>query len=172
MGRAAYKSLQDIPTKVDLAVVTVPASSALDVIDACHEKQIRHVVMITSGFGETGDAGRDLESRLVARARKHGIIILGPNTMGMANPHIRLFCIGATVTPQAGGTAMVSQSGNMGTQLLAFAEQQGIGIRCFAGSGNEAMIAVEDYLDCFEKDELTSSVLLYVESVKNGHRFF
>jgi acyl-CoA synthetase (NDP forming) len=67
---------------------------------------------------------------------------------------------------------MVAQSGNMGIQLLAFAEQQGIGIRAFCGSGNEAMMTIEDYLDGFEVDSLTRTVILYVESVKNGRRFF
>jgi acyl-CoA synthetase (NDP forming) len=67
---------------------------------------------------------------------------------------------------------MVAQSGNMGIQLLAFAEQQGIGIRAFCGSGNEAMMTIEDYLDGFEVDTLTRTVILYVESVKNGRRFF
>jgi acyl-CoA synthetase (NDP forming) len=67
---------------------------------------------------------------------------------------------------------MVSQSGNMGVQLLAFAQQQGIGIRGFCGSGNEAMMCIEDYLDGLEVDTLTRTVMLYVESVKNGRRFF
>ena len=74
--------------------------------------------------------------------------------------------------PIAGDTAVVAQSGNMGTQLLAFAEQQGIGIRGFAGSGNEAMLTIEDFLEGFERDELTRTVMLYVESVKQGRRFF
>jgi acyl-CoA synthetase (NDP forming) len=67
---------------------------------------------------------------------------------------------------------MVSQSGNMGVQLLAFAEKQGIGIRGFCGSGNEAMMCIEDYLDGLEVDTLTRTAVLYVESVKNGRRFF
>jgi len=72
----------------------------------------------------------------------------------------------------AGATAVVAQSGNMGTQLLAFAAAQGIGIRAFSGSGNEAMITIEDYLDGFEVDPLTRTVMLYIESVKQGRRFF
>ena len=67
---------------------------------------------------------------------------------------------------------VVAQSGNMGTQLLAFAEEQGIGIRAFSGSGNEAMITIEDYMEGFEVDELTRTVMLYIESVKQGRRFF
>jgi acyl-CoA synthetase (NDP forming) len=98
-------------------------------------------------------------------------MILGPNTMGICNPHIHFFCTGASVRPLAGSTAVVAQSGNMGTQLLAFAEEQGIGIRAFSGSGNEAMITIEDYMEGFEVDELTRTVMLYIESVKQGRRF-
>jgi acyl-CoA synthetase (NDP forming) len=171
LGRPVYPTLGQIPGPVDLAVVTVPAAKVLDLLPQCHNKGIQYMVLITSGFGETGPAGRQLEQELKAAARSVGVLILGPNTMGIANPHIRLYCTGSTVTPLPGGTAMVSQSGNMGAQLLAFAEQQGIGIRGFCGSGNEAMITMEDYLEAFEVDELTQTVILYVESLKNSRRF-
>ena len=92
--------------------------------------------------------------------------------MGICNPHIDFFCTGAPVASHGGPTAVVAQSGNMGVQLLAFAEQQGIGIRAFSGSGNEAMITIEDYLEGFAVDALTQTVMLYVESVKQGRRFF
>jgi len=130
------------------------------------------MLLITSGFGETGERGKHLEEELVKAARQAGVLVLGPNTMGICNPHNNLYCTGSPVMPRPGSTAMVAQSGNMGIQLLAFAEQQGIGIRAFCGSGNEAMMTIEDYLDGFEVDTLTRTVILYVESVKNGRRFF
>ncbi len=171
-GRKVYRSISEIPGKVDLAVVTIPASKVLDLIPQFEEKRIRNMLLITSGFGETGVAGKELERDLVKKARKAGILVLGPNTMGICNPHIHLYCTGINVRPRPGSTAVVAQSGNMGAQLLAFAEQQGIGIRGFCGSGNEAMIAIEDYLDAFETDDLTRIVMLYIESVKNGRRFY
>jgi acyl-CoA synthetase (NDP forming) len=152
-------------------VVTIPAEKVIVLLPQFRDKGIRHMVLISSGFGETGTDGRKHERELIAAARRAGVLILGPNTMGIANPHIRLYCTGSTVTPSPGATAMVSQSGNMGTQLLAFAEQQGIGIRGFCGSGNEAMITIEDYLEGFENDDLTQTVILYVESLKNSRRF-
>jgi acyl-CoA synthetase (NDP forming) len=130
------------------------------------------MLLITSGFGETGTTGKKLEERLVKHARQAGILVLGPNTMGICNPHINLFCTGSNVRPRPGSTAIVAQSGNMGVQLLAFAEKQGIGIRGFCGSGNESMITIEDYMDAFEADSSTRTVILYLESVKNGRRFF
>ncbi len=171
-GRPVYPSLADIPGDVDLAVVTVPAAKVLDLIPQCKQKGISNMLLITSGFGETGSEGKALETRLTAAAADAGVLILGPNTMGICNPHIRLYCTGSPVKPIAGGTAMVAQSGNMGTQLLAFAENQGIGIRAFSGSGNEAMITIEDYMDGFEVDDVTRIVMLYIESVKNGRRFY
>ena len=116
------------------------------------------MLLITSGFGETGEEGKKLEAELVEKARKAGILILGPNTMGIRNPHINFYCTGFPAKPRAGSTTMVSQSGNMGVQLLAFAEQQGIGIRGFCGSGNEAMMCIEDYLDGLEAQLGTSDI--------------
>ncbi|MFH1980315.1 MAG: acetate--CoA ligase family protein [Pseudomonadota bacterium] len=170
--RPVYKTLADVPGPVDLAVVTLPAANVIDLVPQCRDKGISNILLITSGFGETGPEGKALETRLVAAAADAGILILGPNTMGICNPHINLYCTGSPVKPIAGATAMVAQSGNMGTQLLAFAEGQGIGIRAFSGSGNEAMITIEDYLDGFEVDDVTRIVMLYIESVKNGRRFF
>ncbi len=171
-GRPAYRSVGEIPGAVDLAVVTVPAPAVPGLIGEFAAKGIRNMLLVSSGFGETGQEGRRLESRLVASARKAGIVMIGPNTMGICNPHIQLYCTGSHVRPQPGATAVVAQSGNMGTQLLAFAEQQGIGIRGFCGSGNEAMVTVEDFLEGFEQDSVTETVMLYVESVKDGRRFF
>ncbi|NJL60014.1 MAG: hypothetical protein HC887_10630 [Desulfobacteraceae bacterium] len=105
------------------------------------------------------------------KARELDILILGPNTMGIINPHIKFYCTGSHVWPRAGETSVVAQSGNMGTQLIAFAEQQGIGIRGFSGSGNEAMITIEDYLEAFEDDQRTKIIMLYIESVKTAEDF-
>lgn len=171
-GRGVYTSIADVPGKVDLAVVTIPAAQVLDLLPQLKRKGIHNVLLITSGFGETGAEGKKLQQTLVERARQEGLLILGPNTMGISNPHINLYCTGSSVRPNAGGAAIVAQSGNMGVQLLGFAQEQGIGVRGFCGSGNEAMITVEDFLDGFEVDELTKIVLLYVEGVHDGRRFF
>jgi acyl-CoA synthetase (NDP forming) len=171
-GRKVYKSVTEIPGPIDLAVVTVPASRVIPLIDELKQKAIKNVLLISSGFGETGAEGKALEMELVRKAREAGILILGPNTMGICNPHISLYCTGTHVRPKAGDTVLVAQSGNLGTQLLAFADKEGIGIRAFSGSGNEAMITIEDYMECFEVDDLTKTVVMYIESIKNGRRFF
>lgn len=171
-GRKVYRRITEIDEPVDLAVITIPAERVIPLIDELSQKRVKNVLLISSGFSETGPEGKKLENDLVDKAREAGILILGPNTMGICNPYASLYCTGTHVRPKPGGTSLVAQSGNLGTQLLAFAEQEGIGIRAFAGSGNEAMITIEDCLEGFEVDELTKTVVLYLESVKNGRRFY
>jgi acyl-CoA synthetase (NDP forming) len=170
-GRPVFKNVRDIPGPVDLAVVTIPAAGVCNLIPELHAKGVKNMLLISSGFSETGEQGRQLEEDLVREARAAGILILGPNTMGICNPHLSFYCTGTHTWPKPGSISLVAQSGNLGTQLLVFAESEGIGIRAFSGSGNEAMITIEDYLDGFEIDDLTRTVVLYIESVKNGRRF-
>jgi len=171
MGRRVYASLCEIKETIDLAVVTVPAARVMDLIPEMQARGVKGMLLITSGFREVGDQGAALEAALVEKARQAGILILGPNTMGICNPHAKFFCTAANAFPLPGSTALVCQSGNLGTQLLGFAQQQGIGIRAFSGSGNEAMVTIEDYMEAFEQDDLTRAVVLYIESIKNGRRF-
>jgi acyl-CoA synthetase (NDP forming) len=171
-GRPVSKSISDVPGPVDLAVVTVPAALVRGLIKDLQQKGVKSVLLISSGFSETGEDGRVLENQLVLDAREAGIVFLGPNTMGIQNPHAGIILTGVHVAPKPGSTALISQSGNMGVQLLSFADSQGLGIRAFGGSGNEAMVAIEDFMETFEVDELTRTVLLYIESVKDWKRFF
>ncbi len=172
-GRTAFKSVAEIPGFVDLAVVTIPEDRVIELIPQLQAKGIKSMLLITSGFAETGAEGRRLQEELVQAARAADILIMGPNTMGLCNPHNNLLCCGgANVHPKPGATTLISQSGNLGVQLLEFAEREGVGIRAFGGSGNEAMITIEDYMEAFEVDELTQTVVIYLESIKNGRRFF
>jgi acyl-CoA synthetase (NDP forming) len=170
-GRKAYRTIQEIPGGVDLGIVTIPAKHVLELVPQFQKKGIRNMLVISSGFGETGQQGQTLEAGLIEAATDADILILGPNTMGICNPHVSFFAMGSPSNPRPGGAAVVAQSGNMGAQLLAFAEQENIGIRLFAGSGNEAMITIEDYLNAFADDNLTRTVILYIEGFRDGRRF-
>ena len=171
-GRPVYKSISNVPGTIDLAVITIPAALVRNLIKDLKQKGVKSVLLISSGFSETGEDGKILENQLLQDAREAGIVFLGPNTMGIQNPHANIILTGVHVRPRPGCTALISQSGNMGVQLLSFAVSQGLGIRAFGGSGNEAMVAIEDFMEAFEVDELTHTVLLYLESVKDGKRFF
>lgn len=171
-GMPVYPDLESIPGKVDLGVFAVPAAAVEPALPALAAKGSAGAVVVSSGYAELGEEGARLERSLVTTARNLGLVLIGPNTMGITNPHARLYCTGSHVRPHAGSTALVAQSGNLGTQLLAFAEQQGLGIRAFCGSGNEAMVTIEDYMQAFEVDEVTRAVVLYLEGLKEPRRFF
>ena len=95
---------------VDLAVVTIPAAGVISLIPELQAKGITSVLLITSGFGETDQEGKDLEKKLVQTARQAGIQILGPNTMGICNPHAQLNCTSLPVKPRPGSTTPGSTS--------------------------------------------------------------
>ena len=167
-GLPVYKRIQDLPEKVDLAFVCTPANTVPSVLEACAEKGIRGIVAITSGFRETDEVGKQLEDRIVSICRKEGLILIGPNTMGIICPYADLFGMGAPGRPIRGRVAFISQSGNLGNQMIQWAERQGVGISLFVGSGNEAVINIVDFLEYLETDPHTSIVLYYLENITDG----
>ena len=172
LGRKIYTSVTEIPGEVDLAVVVVPAAHVRALLPGFKAKGITRMLLITSGFGELGPEGKALEDELVKEARQAGVMILGPNTMGICTPSEKFHCTGTVCAPEPGSVGLISQSGNLGIQLMSFAEMEGLGIRAFCGSGNEAMVTIEDYLHSMANDTLAKTVVLKIESIKDGPRFF
>jgi acyl-CoA synthetase (NDP forming) len=170
-GLPAYGRIQDIPGAVDLAFIMTPAKTVPGILEACGEKGVKGVVLISSGFSETDEAGKILERDIARICRERGLTLVGPNTMGIICPYAGLFATASHTMPRKGSVAVVAQSGNLGVQLINWAEQQGIGISIFVGSGNEALISCSDYLEYLEHDPHTRSIILYVESVGEGRRF-
>ena len=167
-GLPVYRRVQDIPEKVDLAFVCTPANTVPAVLEACAEKGIKGIVAITSGFRETDATGKQLEDRIASICRKEGLTLIGPNTMGIICPYADLFGMGAPGRPRRGRVAFVSQSGNLGNQMIQWAEKQGVGISLFVGSGNEAVTNIVDFLEYLETDPHTSIVLYYLENINDG----
>ena len=170
-GIPAYPRVQDIPEPADLAIITTPADTVVSVLEDCGRRGIGTAVVVTSGFSETGEEGRTLENKLVSLCRDKGIVLVGPNTMGILCPRSRLFATGAHTRPRPGSVAFVSQSGNLGIQLIHWAEQQGVGISLFVGSGNEAVVTCSDYLEYLAEHSSSRTIMLYLESMREGRRF-
>ena len=170
-GLKVYKRMEDVPEPVDLAFIATPSNIALSVLDDCGRHGVKGAVIVTSGFSEQDDSGKKLEGEIVELCEKKKMVIIGPNTMGITCPYSHLFATGTHTRPRKGSVAFISQSGNLGNQLIHWAEQQGIGISLFVGSGNEAMVSCTDYLRYLEKDPHTEIIVLYLESVDNGPEF-
>jgi acyl-CoA synthetase (NDP forming) len=170
-GIKAYKSLSEIAGPIDLVFIVTPAATTMPLLRQCVEKNVHNVVIISSGFSEAGAENAQIETQMAEFARLHAINIVGPNTMGMANVGVNLFATGGHPRPRRGGISIIAQSGNVGNQIMLWAELEGFGIAKFVGSGNEAVLKVEDYLEYFQADDDTSVILIYLEGVDDGREF-
>ena len=172
LGIASVASPLDLPVAPDLAIVAVPAANVLDVVEACGARGARGVLLLTAGFGETGDAGRILQHQVLAAARLHGMRLIGPNCLGLVNtdPAVRLNATFAPLTIQPGNLGLVSQSGALGIAVLTAAQRCGLGVSQFVSVGNKADVSSNDLLLAWEADERTSVIGLYIESFGNPRK--
>jgi acyl-CoA synthetase (NDP forming)/ribosomal protein S18 acetylase RimI-like enzyme len=172
-GVRAYPSVVDIPDRVDLAVVAVPADVVESVLDGALAKGVKTLLILSGGFGEAGPRGLHAELRLVGEARAHGMRVVGPNALGVLNtdPAIRLNATLAPRLPARGRAGFFCQSGALGTAILADAEARGLGLSTFVSAGNRADVSGNDLLQYWETDPNTDLVLLYLESFGNPRKF-
>lgn len=170
-GLRCYRTVLEVPGEIDLVFITVPADKVMEVLKDCAKKAVRSIVMITSGFGETGEEGKRLQAEVVKFLEDNKIVLVGPNTMGLISTYAGLYATGPHTRPKKGSVAFVSQSGNLGNQLVFWATQQGIGISMFVGSGNEAMANYRHFLEYLEEDPRTKIIVLYLEEIGDGRKF-
>jgi len=172
-GVTAYPSIGDVPGEVEVAFVVVPAAGVLDVARACAEKGVRGLVVISAGFGETGEDGEQLQRELLDVCRAGGMRMIGPNCMGIINtdPDIDLSGTFAQAHPPAGRVAFMSQSGALGIAVINMATALGLGLSSFVSIGNKADVSGNDLLCFWHGDARTDVVLLYLESFGNPRRF-
>jgi acetate---CoA ligase (ADP-forming) len=169
----AYPRVTDVSDPIDLAVIAVPAACVDAVVDDCLAKQIPALVVVTAGFGETGDEGRAREAVLRDRVRQGGSRMVGPNCLGVltTNPDVRLNATFSPVVPPCGPIAFSSQSGALGLAVLERAGQLNLGISDFVSVGNKADVSTNDLIAYWGEDPRTTVILLYVESFGNPKRF-
>ncbi|MCI4011295.1 bifunctional GNAT family N-acetyltransferase/acetate--CoA ligase family protein [Brevibacterium sp. ZH18] len=172
-GVQAYPSLGDLPGTADLAVIAVPAESATEVVQECAAHGVKAVLVISSGFAETGAEGAELQRQMVSTARAYGMRVVGPNSFGLVNEaqDISLNASLAPFLPASGTLGLFSQSGALGTALLAAAKKRGLGISTFVSAGNRADLSGNDLLQYWEEDPATKTVGLYLESIGNPRKF-
>jgi len=171
LGLRCYPDVDSIPDSVDIALVTTPAATVPDILEACGRKGIAGIVAIAGGFGETGAKGVELETRLVETARNNNVRVIGPNTSGMMNLKTNLNLVGLKDAPR-GNIALISQSGNMALSLITEAKiKSQRGFSYYVGVGNEADIKFHEYLEFFKNDPETAAILMYVEGMRQGREF-
>jgi acetyltransferase len=173
MSVKAYRSVLSVPGDVDLAIVAVPSTQVLNVVDECGQKKVKGIIVISDGFREKNEEGAALEREMVDMAFGYGMRIVGPNCMGLINtdPHVKLNATFALTNPAHGNISFISQSGALGLGILEYAKSMNIGFSSFVSVGNRSDIASTDLLQYWEQDPATRVILLYLESFDNTEIF-
>ncbi|MBP2144952.1 acetyl coenzyme A synthetase (ADP forming)-like protein [Methanofollis sp. W23] len=171
LGLQAYPTVRAIRGEVDLAVVAVRAPLVPGVIEACGEKGVPLAVVISAGFGETGEAGQRLEDETRAMARKYGMRLLGPNCLGLMLPHLGINATFDPIAPKKGHLGFLSQSGAVITTIVDWSVMTETGFSAVVSVGNQADLGFADLLPAVAAAPETRAAILYVEEVKDGRRF-
>lgn len=172
-GTPVFASVLDIPGDVDLALVAVPPDAVQQVVEQCGGKGVRGLVVVSSGFAETGPEGRERQRRLVRAARRRGMRVIGPNCLGVLNtdPALRVNASLSPRMPRRGRVGMFAQSGALGIAILESTVDRGIGLSTFVSAGNRADVSGNDLLQYWEDDPGTDVILLHLESIGNPRKF-
>ncbi len=171
LGLKCYADVLDVPEKIDLAVIVVPAAAVPSTMEKCGQAGISYVVVISAGFKEASLEGARLEREITAIAGKYGMRMVGPNCLGIIDTSSSLNASFAASMAFPGNIAMMSQSGAICTVTLDWADRIGVGFSKFISLGNKADLAENDFLELFMKDDSTAVIAAYLEGVKDGPRF-
>ncbi len=171
LGLKCYPNVLNIGDDVDLGIVAVPAEIVLKVAEEAGKKGLKGLIVISSGFKETGLEGLERENELSKICKKYRMRLLGPNCLGLINTFTPLNASFAPQMPKKGGIAFASQSGALCTAILDWAAKEGIGFSNLISLGNMADMGETDFMELLTEDPATKVILIYVEAIREGPKF-
>ncbi len=170
-GLRAYPKIAEVPEKVDLAVIVTPAATVPGVVGECVDAGVRAAVVISAGFKERGPEGAALEVEIQKQLRRGTMRFIGPNCLGVMNPHAGFNATFARDIARPGNVAFLSQSGALLTAILDWSFEEQVGFSAIVSTGSMLDVGWGDLIDYFGDDPATGSILLYMESVGDARSF-
>ena len=171
MGLPCFRTVEEVPHRLDLAVIATAAPSVPMLVDACGRAGVKAVVVLAGGFAETGPRGAALERSVVETARRHHIRLLGPNCLGIMRPDLGLNATFAHGGAIKGSIGLISQSGALCTAILDWAKPNNVGFSAVVSLGSSSDVDFGEVLEYMISDPRTESIFLYVEGIKDARRF-
>jgi len=172
LGIKAYPTLRDTPGSVDYVISCVPAGEVLNMLTDCPQKGVKAIHLYTARFSETGrPEAAETEQEILREVRRQGIRLIGPNCMGLYYPRERI-SFGYDFPEEPGSVGLISQTGGGATGFIHLASLRGIRFSKAISYGNALDYNESDFLDYFTQDPETKIILMYIEGVKDGRRFF
>jgi acetyltransferase len=170
-GVKCYPAVKDIPDKIDLAIIAVPAASVPGVVRECGEAGAHAVVIISAGFRESGREGEKLTLEIKELVKQYDMTVLGPNCLGFIRPKLNLNASFCRKMAHPGGIAFISQSGALGSAVLDWSVEENVGFSYFVSIGDMCDVGYHDLIDYFGTDPDTTSILIYMESLASARQF-
>ncbi|CAG0990423.1 acetate---CoA ligase (ADP-forming) subunit alpha [Methanosarcinales archaeon] len=168
-GLDSYPSVLDIPGTVELGIIIVPYKYVLSIAEECGKKGVKGLIVISAGFSEAGNEGAELE--LVSIARKYGMRMIGPNTLGIVNERTRLNASIIGRLPHPGSISFITQSGSLGLALAEWTIATELGLSKVISTGNKAETDDVDLIEYLSSDPSTGVIAMYIEGIKRGRKF-
>ncbi|MDR3011814.1 MAG: acetate--CoA ligase family protein [Chitinispirillales bacterium] len=171
LGKKCYKSLTEVPGPVDLAVLVIKRDLVIPILKEMGEKGTKAAIVITAGFGETGEEGKKLQQEIISVVRQYEITMVGPNCLGLLNPWHKLNASFGGTAGVPGGIALISQSGALLTSVQDIAAEEKLGWSVLASIGNKASLDEVDFLEGLKDDKNTKVIAAYLENIARGQQF-
>ncbi|MDY0000812.1 MAG: acetate--CoA ligase family protein [Polyangia bacterium] len=171
LGLRCYKDVREAGGTIDLAVIAVPTPAAHDCVVAAVSAGAKAVVVISAGFKEAGPEGAKEEARIAAYCKERDVFLLGPNCLGVINPHHHMNASFAAQMPSPGGISVISQSGALCTAILDWSVGRHLGLAKLISIGNKAGIDEVALLEALAEDPMTQVIIGYLESISEGDEF-
>ncbi len=172
LGRPCWTGIDTLPEPVDLAIVATPAATVPAIVDACGRAGTEGIIVISSGFRETGEAGKRLEEEILRINQAYGMRIVGPNCLGVMRPNIGLNATFLRETPEAGNIAFIAQTGGFGRTLFDWGISAHIGFSMIFSLGSAIDVDFGDVIDFLGDDPHTKSIIIYMEEVVGNVKRF
>ncbi|MHA1288616.1 MAG: CoA-binding protein, partial [Candidatus Thorarchaeota archaeon] len=170
LGHKIHQSFDEIPEKIDYAIIAVPYKYVPQTLDQLNEKEVKGVTIFTSGFSELGtEEGIERELELKKILDKYGIRAFGPNCMGLMYPEIG-FAFNPTAKRLVGDVSFLSQSGGVAIATYTAGVAAGVGFSKVFSFGNQIDIKPQELLNYLRDDKKTKVVGAYIEGAKNGRQ--
>ena len=170
-GLRCYPSVKEMPGKADLAIIIIPAPGVPGVLRECGEVGIRHVIIQSGGFSETGEEGALREKELQEIAREYRIRVLGPNCIGVIDTHTPLNTTFVLGKPERGDIGFVSQSGAVVVSVMDWAQSKGLGFSRIATMGNQMDVSAMETIQAVAGNPNTGVITTYIEGISDGRKF-
>ncbi|MFB6165361.1 MAG: acetate--CoA ligase alpha subunit, partial [Haloarculaceae archaeon] len=171
LGVDCYDGVGAVPGEIDVAVVIVPASIAVDVVADCGEAGVQNIVVITAGFSEAGSEGAGRERELTAIAERYELNLVGPNSLGIMSTAVGMNATFGPENARPGPISFMSQSGAFVTAVLDWANDRDVGFKDIVSLGNKAVLDEDDFVEEWGEDPDTDVILGYLEGIEDGERF-